>query len=92
MTLSLEERVTRTVNRLAVLERLLELEGTEGADDCDHEDAVRAGIWEMIRASYEDLEPIGHAPGAIANWVPDPDEQPEPDETGGERTAPPAAG
>ncbi len=72
--MTIDERIGRTVNRLAVVERLLELEVTEGADDCDHEDAVRAGIWEMIRASYEDLEPIGHAPDAIANWVPDPDD------------------
>ena len=38
-TRSLEERVCRTLNRLAVVERLLELEGTVGADDCEHEDA-----------------------------------------------------
>ena len=30
MTLSLEERVSRTVYRLAVLDRLLELEGLAG--------------------------------------------------------------
>ncbi len=33
-----------------------------------------AGLHELIIASYEDLEPIGHAPDAIANWVPDPDD------------------
>ena len=37
------------------------------------------------------LKPIDHAPFALASWEPDPDEQPEPDETGGERTAQPAA-
>ena len=46
----------------------------------------------MIRASYEDLEPVTHAPGEIANWEPDSDEPPEPDEPGGERTTAPAAG
>ena len=82
--LSLEERVGRTVNRLAVLERLFELESTQGADDCDHEGAVRAGVHALILESVEDLEPITNAPGEIANWVPDPD---EPD---GERRAPAA--
>ena len=46
----------------------------------------------LIIASYDDLEPIEHAPFAITSWEPDPDEPTEPDETGGERTAPPAAG
>ncbi len=43
-SLSLEERINRTVNRLAVVERLFELETTLDADDSDHEDAVRAGL------------------------------------------------
>ena len=58
MTLSLEERVSRTVNRLAVLDRLLSL---EGLDDAVH-------------------------------WEPDPTEQTEPDEPGGEHTALTAGG
>ena len=60
--MTLEERVCRTVNRLAVVERLLELEGLEAADNREHEDAVRAGLHALIVASYEDLEPIEHAP------------------------------
>ena len=87
--LSLEERICRTVNRLAVVERLFELETTLDADESDHEGAVRAGVHALILESYEDLEPITNAPGAIANWVPD--EQPEPDTPAGEDTAPPAA-
>ena len=86
--MTLEERVCRTVNRLAVVERLLELEGLEAADNREHEDAVRAGLHALIVASYEDLEPIEHAPPpapAITSWEPDRDE------TGGD-TAPPAAG
>ena len=84
--LTLEERVYRTVNRLAVVERLLELEGLEAADNREHEDAVRAGLHALIVASYEDLKPIEHAPSAITSWEPDRDE------TGGERTTQPAAG
>ena len=84
--LTLEERVYRTVNRLAVVERLLELEGLEAADNREHEDAVRAGLHALIVASYEDLKPIEHAPAAITSWEPDRDE------TGGERTTQPAAG
>ena len=38
------------------------------------------------------LKPIDQTPFALTSWEPDPDEQPEPDEQGGERTAQPAAG
>ena len=88
--LTLEERVCRTVNRLAVVERLLELEGLEDADNREHEDAVRAGLHALIAASYDDLEPVEHAPFEITSWKPDPEGQPEPDEPVGARTAPPA--
>ena len=81
--MTLEERVSRTVRRLAVVERLMELECIAGADGCDHEGHVRAGLHALILASYEDLEPIGDAPFAITNWEPDSDTQPEPDEKGG---------
>jgi len=37
------------------------------------------------------LKPIDHAPFTATNWEPDPDVQTEPDETGGDGTAPPAA-
>ncbi len=37
------------------------------------------------------LKPIDRAPFAITSWEPDPDVQTEPDETGGDGTAPPAA-
>ena len=92
--MTIEERIGRTLNRLAVFERLLSLEGLEAAVHCGSVDkaALTAGLHELIIASYEDLEPIGHAPFAITNWEPDSDKQPEPDETGGARTAPPAAG
>ena len=89
--MTLEERVSRTVNRLAVVDRLLELEGLQDADDREHEDAVRAGLHALIMESYDDLEPIEHAPFAVTNWEPGQDEQPEPDTTGGEDTAEPAA-
>ena len=71
--MTLEERVSRTVNRLAVVERLLALEGLEAADmmPTPDEDSVRAGVHELITASYADLEPIGHAPFAVTNWEPD---------------------
>ncbi len=75
--LTLEERVCRTVNRLAVVERLLELEGLEAADNRAHEDAVRVGLHALIAASNDDLEPIENAPFAVTNW------EPEADETGG---------
>ena len=88
--LSLEERVSRTVNRLAVVERLMELEGLQDADDREHEDAVRAGLHALIMESYDDLEPIEHAPFAVTNWEPGQDEQTEPDEPAGEDTAQPA--
>ncbi|MCH7749986.1 MAG: hypothetical protein IH939_18025 [Acidobacteria bacterium] len=48
-------------------------------------------VRDLIEAAYYDLGPIGHGPFALTNWKPDPDEQPEPDETGGPRPAPPAA-
>ena len=51
-----------------------------------NEDAVRAGVHALIIASYEDLEPIEHASFEITSWAPEP-----PDETGGARTAQPAA-
>ena len=87
--LSLEERICRTVNRLAVVERLMELEGLQDADDREHEDAVRAGLHALIMESYDDLEPIEHAPFEITSWTPD--TQPEPDTQAGEHTVPPAA-
>ncbi len=81
--MTIEERIGRTLNRLAVFDRLLALEGLEAAVHCGSVDkaALTAGLHELIVASYEDLEPIGHAPFAITNW--DPDTQPEPDEAGG---------
>ena len=89
--MTVEERVARTVNRLAVVERLMELEGLQDADDREHEGAVRAGLHALIMESYADLEPIGNAPFAVTNWEPDPGEQPEPDTPAGEDTAQPAA-
>jgi len=38
------------------------------------------------------LKPIDQTPFALTSWEPDPDTQPEPAETGGERTAQPTAG
>ena len=92
--MTIEERIGRTVNRLAVVERLLSLAGLEAAVHCGSVDkaALTAGLHELIIASYEDLEPIGHAPGEIANWEPDPDEQTAPADTGDARPAQPAAG
>ena len=83
--MTLEERVARTVNRLAVLERLLSLEGMESADLVPPVDelSVRAGIHELIYEAYETLEPVTHAPAEISSWTPD--------TTAGADTAPPAA-
>jgi len=86
-----DERVARTVNRLAVIERLLSLEGMESADLVPSVDelSVQAGIHELIYEAYETLEPVTQAPAEISSWEPEQAEQPEPDETGGERTAQP---
>ena len=91
--MTLEERVARTVNRLAVLERLLSLEAMESADLVPPVDdnSVRAGIHEMIYEAFETLEPVTHAPAEISSWEPDTDEQSDPDTPAGEDTAPPAA-
>ena len=81
--MTLEERINRSVCRLAVLDRLFSLEGLKDAvhvGSCDKE-ALQAGIGELILATYEDLEPISNAPVEVTNWEPE-----------GERTAQPAAG
>ena len=85
-----EERSSAPKNWVDVVERLLELEGLVDADDREHENAVHAGLHTLIMEAYDDLEPIGDAPFEITGWEPDSDKQPEPDEPGGERTAPPA--
>ena len=67
--MTLEERINRSVCRLAVLDRLFSLEGLKDAvhvGSCDKE-ALQAGIGELIMATYEDLEPISHAPAAVTN-------------------------
>jgi len=71
--MTLEERVSRTVNRLAVIERILPLEGLEAANHYEprNEAALKAGMRELIEEAYEDLEPIGRAPFEITSWEPD---------------------
>ena len=70
--MTLEERVGRTLNRLAVVERMLALEGLDAADVIPPMDAlsIQAGIHELIYDAWETLEPVTHAPGEIANWEP----------------------
>ena len=71
--MTLEERVARTVNRLAVVERILALEMVEGAGDMPpmNKAALHAGLRELIDESYHDLKPIEDAPFAVTNWDPD---------------------
>ncbi len=85
--MTLEERVSRTVYRLAVVERLLALEGLAGAGDCTPliGSPHLAGLRDLIDEAYHDLKPIEHAPFAITNWEPDPDDPVGP------HTVPPAS-
>ena len=92
--MTLEERIGRTINRLVVVEHVLALQMLEAADDMPpmNEAALNAGLRELIDEAFHDLKPIEDAPFAINSWEPDSDKQPEPDETGGARPAPPVAG
>lgn len=80
--MTLEERVARTDNRLAVVEHMLALQMLEAADDLPtmSEAALYAGLRELVDEAYHDLKPIEDAPVAVTNWEPDTDTQTEPAE------------
>lgn len=71
--MTIEERVNRTINRLAVVEHILALKGLEAAGDIPpmNKAALMAGLCELIELSYADLKPIEDAPFEISNWEPD---------------------
>ena len=84
--MTLEQRVFRTMNRLAVIERIVSLEGVAGAVHVQplNQEALSAGLSDLIQVAYDDPTPIRDAPFEITNW--------EPGETGGTRATPPAGG
>ena len=91
--MTVEEHISRAVSRLAVLERVLPLEGLIAADDCPplNPAALTAGLRELVEEVYDNLTPIENAPLDVTQRELDPDEQPEPDTPAGADTAPPAA-
>ena len=73
--MTIEERVNRAINRLAVVEHVLALEMCEGAGDMPpmNKEALHAGLRELIDEAYHELKPIEDAPFAVTNWDPDRD-------------------
>ena len=70
--MTLEERVCRTLNRLAVVEHVLALEMCEGAGDVPPRSkvALHAGLRDLIDEAFYELKPIEDAPFAVTNWEP----------------------
>ena len=70
--MTIEERVYRTVSRLAVVEHVLVLEMVAGAGDVPTMNAValHTGLRELIDEAFYELKPIEDAPVEISGWEP----------------------
>ena len=82
--MTVEERISRALSRLAVVERVLALEGLEAADNFQplNPAALTAGLRELVEEVYDNLTPIEEAPLDVTQCELDPDET---DTTGGEQ-------